>query len=294
VSWSIAAVVAGALTVPVALMTSGQASKQLYWIGTTLRLDEQLADSVFVLQFFGSSTVLAVVCGVLALLGVVLVLAVPRLRRWASSLEVALPAIVVPTVVVIVVSVVVQPLYNSRYLTFTAPFVAVLVGVGLAAVPWRVVSVLGLALVVALCVPEIVEQRQTEHTTGSHWRDVAAYIAEERADLPDEGGVDGVYHGPLPGHPIRTTEYVSSAYPDAFVGLRDLTLVRSAADVGELWADRLSPEARLPLTGVGRVWYVGARTSEQPTAMRDRLEARGWEEESRKRIDDFYVITFTR
>jgi mannosyltransferase len=293
-SWLVAAVAAAAGTVPIVLLTSGQAQKQLYWIGTTLSVDGRLANSVFVLQYFGLSTVLAVVSGVLALVGIVAVLVLRRLRPWTAAIEIALPAVVLPTVIVVVVSVLVQPLYNSRYLTFTTPFVAVLVGLGLAAVRWRTVSVAGVVVFAVVAAPQIAQQKEPDHKTGSHWRDVAAYVAAERERLPDVGGVDGVYYGPLPGHPIRTTEYVSSSYPAPFRGLRDVTLVRTAADVGELWADR-SPATAIPrLRGVDRVWYVGATTAEQPAAVGDRLEAHGWRVETRHRVDDFAVVTYIR
>ncbi|PZE94809.1 hypothetical protein DEI95_05140 [Curtobacterium sp. MCBD17_008] len=294
VSWLVAAAVAGLFTIPLARMTSGQASTQLYWMGKVLRLDGRLVNSVFVQQYFGTSTLLAVVCWIIVIAGVIAVLVVRRIRPWSRALEVALPAIIVPIVAVIVVSVVVQPLYNARYLTFTAPFVAVLIGVALGAVRWRLVSVIGVVLVAALCVPQIAAQRAPDHKTGSHWREAAAYITAKRAHLPNKSGIDGVYYGPLPGHPIRTTEYVSSAYPSAFIGFRDLTIVKNAASIGQLWAERLPPKAALPLDGVGRVWYVGGRTGDQPAAMRERLRATGWKEESRHRMDDFYVITFTQ
>lgn len=294
VSWVIAAAVAAVLVLPLVRMTSGQASTQLYWMGAVLRVNRKLAKSVVVEQYFGESTKLAALCVLIALVGLVAVLLVRRLRPWAAAYEVALPAIIVPTAAVIVVSVVVQPLYNARYLTFTTPFVALLVGVALAAVRWRFTDVLVVALIAVLCFPMIAQQRASQGKTGTHWHDVSAYISAERGRLPDDGGADGIYYGPLPRHTIRTTEYVSSSYPNAFEGMRDLTITRTAAVVGQLWAERLPAEATPPLDGIDRVWYVGAQTSVQPAALQAQLEAQGWKQESRKEIYDFSVITFTR
>jgi mannosyltransferase len=297
VSWLVAAAVAGAGVVPLVLMTSGQASKQLYWIGTKLELNARLANSVLVQQNFGDSARMAYVCGALMLVGLVTAFAVPSLRTRIVAVEIALPAVVLPIVAVIAVSVLVQPLYNSRYLTFTTPFVALLIAMGITVFRWRVVSlvavVVGVALVAALAAPTWVQQRQALHKSGSHWAATVDYITRERAELPDVGA-DGVWYGPLPGHPIRTTEYVASSYPDAFAGMKDLTLVRSGASIGELWAER-TPLHRLPSTvEVDRIWYVGGLTSKQPTTMRRLLEANRWHEETRKQIQGFYVITFER
>lgn len=291
--WLGSAIVAAALVIPLVLMTSGQASKQLYWIGRTLRLDSGLAWNVLVQQNFGTSSVLAIVCGALVLLGVVAVSTIASLRDRSPALEVALPAVVVPPLAVIVVSVVVQPYYNARYLTFCAPFVAVLVALGITAFRWRATAVVGVLLVVALCVPSVVQQRWPTGKTGTHWVQVSDYLSAERARLP-HSGIDGIYFGPLPDHPIRTTEYVASSYPDAFAGMRDLTLVRSGASIGELWADRLRPDQMPPTEGVDRIWYVGWETAEQPAKMRSVLEANGWRQETQKRITDFDVVSFVR
>ena len=158
----------------------------------------------------------------------------------------------------------VQPLYNSRYLTFTTPFVALLIAMGITVFRWRVVSlvavVVGVALVAALAAPTWVQQRQALHKSGSHWAATVDYITRERAALPDVGA-DGVWYGPLPGHPIRTTEYVASSYPDAFAGMKDLTLVRSGASIGELWPSHAA--APPPQHGRGRPHLVRRRPDQQ-------------------------------
>lgn len=289
-----ATAVVAAATVPLALLTSGQASEQLYWMSSRLALDGRLADSVFVQQYFARSLPLALVGWALALLGVVAAFVDRRLRSRRPAAWLALCAVVVPTVAVIVVSVVVQPYYNSRYLTFAAPFVALLVALGATSFRARLVAPLAVLVVVALATPAIVAQRAGEGSPGGEWERVAAAVAADRAAHDDAAGTDAVYYGPLPGHPKRTTEYVSSSYPAAFADMRDLTVVRSAASIGQLWADRLAPGDDLPLDGVGRVWYVGGRTSVQPAAAREALARAGFSEDDRQRIGDFYVITFTR
>lgn len=291
--WLGASAVAGALVLPLAEVTSGQASKQLYWMGKALRIDGGLVNSVLVQQDFGTSRTLALVCGALALVGVVTVLAVPRLRERVPAIEIALPWLVVPTVVVILVSVFVQPLYNARYLTFCVPSAAILIGLGITAVARRTTAVVGVVLVVALCVPTIVQQRWPLGKTGTHWAEASAYLAEERHSLPDVGR-DGMYYGPLPDHPIRTTEYIASSYPQAFAGMRDLTLVRSGASIGELWAERLPADRMPPTDGVDRIWYFGGITAEQPATMQSLLEADGWRQETSKQVDDVDVISFVR
>ena len=105
---------------------------------------------------------------------------------------------------------------------------------------------------------------------------------------------DGIYYGPLPRHEIRTTEYVSSAYPDAFEGMRDLTLVRPASEIGELWAEREPRDREPDVSGLDRVWYLGAETSSQPATLTAQLEADGWRVESRKSVQTLEIISYVR
>ncbi|MDP9737842.1 glycosyltransferase family 39 protein [Curtobacterium sp. 260] len=298
--WLGAAAVAGLLVLPLVRMTSGQADKQLYWIGTTFDFNRKVVQSILVEQYFGDSERLALVGIVLAVVGVLVTVAVPRLRRRVRAVELAVPAVVVPLVAVLAVSILVKPLYNARYLTFTTPFVALAIALALTAfgalLRWRLTLALataGVVVIALLAYPVIAAQRAPIGKTGTHWKMATDHLAAERAQEP-AGSRDGIYYGPLPRHEIRTTEYVSSAYPDAFAGMRDLTLVRPASEVGELWAEREPRDREPDVSGLDRVWYLGAETSSQPATLTAQLEADGWRVESRKSVQTLEIISYVR
>lgn len=291
-SWAAAAVGAGLLLLPFVRVTSGQASEELYWMGRVFHLDATFWDRAGVNEYFGTSDRLAVVCGIAALVGIVSVPVVPGIRHRSPALAVAVPAVVVPLAAVVVVSLLVRPLYNSRYLTFTTPFVAVLVALGVTAVRWRTVSVVAVLLIVVLALPQLVRQRLPGQDTA--WSAVAAAVARGRAaEAPGER--DGIVYGPLPDHDARTTEYIETIDPAAFRGMRDLTAIRSRVPAGELWAIR-TPDTRMPdTTGIDRVWYVGTRQGRQLALLETRLPRRGWHEDRAMEIaGDVTVVAFVR
>ena len=168
-----------------------------------------------------------------------------------------------PAAVVCGWSVLVSPVYGPRYLVFCAPALAVLVGHGLAQLParrwWSAVVVV---LLVALVVPVYASQRTAYAKSAGDWSGVAAAVAAGA-----EPG-DGVYFTPRykagPDEPgPSTVRQARVAYPAAFAGLEDLTLARSAADVGQLLAeDRPLADASRRLEQLDAVWVV--RRLDQP------------------------------
>ncbi|WP_139200541.1 glycosyltransferase family 39 protein [Curtobacterium sp. MMLR14_010] len=290
--WAGAALVAGLVLLPFVRMVSGQTG-QLYWMGA-FRLDAALAQRVFVGQWFGGTGPWAVVPWALVVAGVVATLVVPRLRGRVPALAVALPVVVVPTVVVVVVSLLVRPLYDPRYLTFCSPFVAVLVALALTSVPWRVVTIVALVALAALVTPIWVAQRTPTAKDGSTWAAAAQVLTDGRAAEPP-GTRDAIWYGPLPRHPNRTTEFVAAAYPDAFAGMRDLSLRRSAVSLGQLWAERSDVRDPLPSTDdVDRIWFVGQRTDDEPRLLQRQLRAAGWTVTQRWFTGKFVILKADR
>ncbi|WP_058725482.1 glycosyltransferase family 39 protein [Curtobacterium luteum] len=293
VSWLAAAVLSALVLLPFVRLTSGEAAKQLYFLGP-LVLDRTTLEAVATKQWFGGTVPLAVLFAVTAVVAVVSAVAVPRLRTRLPLVELLLPIVVVPTVVVVVVSLLVRPLYIGRYFTFCAPAVAILIALGLVCVRWKVVGVLGVALAVVLAFPRWQHQRDPGAKQGARWDEVAALVARERAAEP-AGTRDGVFHGPLPGHANRTTEFIATTYPDAFRGMRDLTVTRPAVAIGELWAERLPvDDPAVPTDGVDRVWWVGVESRDQPRIPLAGLEHRGWHVVERHRAGGVLVVVMAR
>ncbi|KTR02501.1 glycosyltransferase family 39 protein [Curtobacterium luteum] len=291
--WLVPTTTAALLLLPFVRLASGETGAQLFSL-PELHWGPLLRTLVFTVQFFMSGTVLAWVGWALVVVGAVGTVVVPRLRARVPAVEVTLPVIVLPPVVVIAATMLTHPLYNARYFTFATPFVALAIALGLTLVPWRVVSALGLAVIVVLAQPQWHIQRLPAAKDSSTWAQAAADLTRLRAAEP-RGTRDAVYYGPLPLHVNRTTEFVAAAYPEAFAGMRDLTLERSAVDIGQLWAQRRSATDPLPdLSGVDRVWFVGQPTDDAPKRMQQQLVADGWRVVTDRRDGGFLLRSFER
>ncbi|WP_298459547.1 glycosyltransferase family 39 protein [uncultured Cellulomonas sp.] len=240
-AFAAAAAVAVGLAAPVVLRAAGQAG-QVSWIPPvglrTLR-------SVAVDQWFGTDGVLslplALVCWAAVLVAVVRGARRPQERPGPlgqrSLLVVALPWLVLPTAGVVAYSLVAAPMYAGKYLAFSVPALALLVGAAVAAV--RPVSrrVLVLAVVALLAVPSYLSERVVTAKDASDWRLVAEHV--DRVSRPGDAVVftdvlDAEGASRFPGR------IVAAAYPDVFAPLDDPTRAGSAWRDGTLW-DRTVP-----------------------------------------------------
>jgi len=261
--WALGAGAAAVLLLPFALSVVRQ-SGQVSWIAP---ISWGSWRGVFVTQWFYLNPLFAVAGWALVVVGLAtLVITGRRLGRDRSAgagagdrnpslLAVALPWLVVPTLGVIGVSALVSPLYSPRYLTFCAPAVAILIGVGLDALRRRWLIVVALVALVGLAAPQFVAQRQPEAKQNSSWSEVADLIAGERAAHPDENAA--IIYGPVRQHPSATTRVIAYSYPDAFAGLIDVKLKAPAAQTGGLWETRYPlDEVTHRFVGVDAVWLV--------------------------------------
>ncbi|MGY3261858.1 glycosyltransferase family 39 protein [Frigoribacterium sp. 2355] len=227
--WFAGAAVAGLASLPVVYFTSEQ-SGQVGWLD---RPSFATIDQVLTTQWFYQNDRFAVFGWMLVLASLVVVVAglVPRARGLA---EVVLPWMIVPTVGLVGVSLVTEPLYSPRYLTFGTPAVAIMMAVAVAAVPWRRVIALVLLVAVVLTAPTYERQRQPEAKDSAAWNQVADLVSEQQA-LEPAGTAEGVVFGPVRRHPKATSRIIENTYPAAFEGMSDFTLETPAAETGGLW-----------------------------------------------------------
>ena len=191
---------------------------------------------------------LALVCWVVIAGGVLRGRAAPLLR-WA------LPWVVVPTLVIGLYSLGVHDVYNPRYFSYATPAVALLIGHGLAELGRRWAGVAVAVLLVLLAVPVYASQRTVYAKSSTDWSGVAAFVAAHR------GPGQGVYFsprypisGPLVG---QTARGVRVAYPAAFDGLLDITLLRTPVQDHNLsGTSRLLADSTEQLGRVSTVWVV--------------------------------------
>ena len=293
--WLIAAGSAAALLMPFALMVVRQAG-QVSWIAP---IGTGTWNAVLVTQWFYLNPTFAAIAWALLVVGIVVLIGAERRSRWAadqpgvepasssrmpSLLAVVLPWLVVPTLGVIVASLVVSPLYSPRYLSYAAPAAAILIGVTVAAIGRRWIIAAVLVLLAAFAAPEYLGQREPEAKQNSSWAEVADFIADERAADPNTP--EAIIYGPVRQHPAATTRVIEYSYPDAFAGLIDVKLRTPAAETGHLWETRYPlAEVEDRFDGVDIVWLVTSDKQDWRPSVTEKLAALGYS------VDDEWAFT---
>jgi mannosyltransferase len=155
----------------------------------------------------------------------------------------------------------VHPIYTPRYLTFTAPALALVLGICIAAVasrPWAVAALI--ALFVAAAAPNyVLAQRNPYAKYGMDYSQVADLITAKAA-LGDCLLVnDTVTFMPAPMRPLM------AARPDAYRKLVDLTLWQRATDRNDVFDTNLIPEVvTRPLSQCGVLWIITQADKSMP------------------------------
>lgn len=151
----------------------------------------------------------------------------------------AVPWLVLPPLALLAASEL-KPVYNSRYIVFCLPAVALVAGAGLAALGWAVRAAV-LAVIVLLAMPAQLALRapRVDLTAAA-----SALAARQR---PGDAVI-------FPGKSIPPWYLV---YPWAFGRLREIGMASSGADAGRLYAPSvLPPVVRARERGIGRIWVV--------------------------------------
>ncbi len=195
-----------------------------------------------------AATVMALAC---LLLVVVAVFTWRAASEGPTLLELALPWLVLPTVVLLTYSIVRAPLYAPRYLIVSAPAVALLVAAGLLGLRRRWLQVVAVAVVLVSFVPVYAVQRSVTAKQGSDWSIVAAYVQAEAKPG------DVVLFTRLAHKRFQTTRKIAVGYPWAFADLRDVGVGKDPAVHGVLWTRSRPMRAVLPALGhPERIWLI--------------------------------------
>ena len=283
----IAAITAAGVAVSPLLLLAARQTGQVRWISAYG--SPSLWTEGIVQQWFRSGTVAAVWAVVLvgALLGAAI-----RRRLPGRVLALSLPWAALPPVALVAVGLVHAPLYWPRYVTFTAPAVALLAGVLLAALPVPLTA--GALLVLAVvAVPQIRADREPRAKAHSEMQLAAALVARERSAAD---GPAGIVYGQYDGIAGMTTRVEEIAYPGSFAGLTDLTAAVPLQRSTELFGQDISTEAAVPrMARLRTVWILldmnSSPKTHVPVASMRRL---GFHQTGTFRTDGSMLLRFTR
>ncbi len=223
--------------------------QQIKWIAP---IGHRTIEDVLVQQYFER-------CPPFAVLSALVILAAIALWRWTSPkldrqlIALAVAWIVIPTALIVLAAAVVHPVYTPRYLSFTAPAMALILGVcvgALAAKPWQATALISLFAIAAA--PNYLRaQRNPYAKYGMDYSQVADLITAKAAPGDCLLVNDTVTFMPAPMRPLL------AARPDAYRKLVDLTLWQRATDRNDVFDTNLIPEVvATPLSQCRVVWII--------------------------------------
>ena len=251
VRFAVASLLAGCAVAPFAVEAFGQVH-QIVWIAP---IGRRTIEDVTVQQYFERSPPFMIVSTLVVATAVVLWLCTSaHLARGDRRLmTLAIGWIVIPTTVILIWSAVLNPIYTPRYLSFTAPAVALVLGVcigALAVAPWMAAAILSV-FTLAAGPNYFLVQRGPYAKYGMDYSQVADLITEKAAPGDCLLVNDTVTFMPAPMRPLM------AARPDAYRKLVDLSLWQRATDRNDVFDTNLIPEATAgPLSDCRVVWII--------------------------------------
>jgi mannosyltransferase len=265
-----------------ALYMLGQTG-QIAWIHP---LGWDTVHDIFFDQWFVSGTVFAVIGWALLVLGSVTLV---RSFRKDESAAVLVPLVIVPTVALVVVSAVAFPVYVPRYLAMCLPFVALVIAAAIPTIPWRPARIATVALIAVLAVSQLVTLRGPEAKESSAWAEVASVVDAEKTDDT------AIVYGNVQLHPTATARVVQYAYPDAFAGTVDATVLTSAAASGRLWETRAELANSLDrIVDADQVLLITSDARDLIPSTTATLGTVGWHESERFHFTYMTIVKFER
>ena len=259
VRFAITSVVTICAVTPFVVADIGQAH-QISWIAP---IGRRTIEDVTVQQYFERSTPFTILSALVVTTAVVLWLCTSAHLAEGDRqlLTLAVAWAVVPTALIVVWSAFVHPIYTPRYLCFTAPAMALVLGVCIAAVavrPWIAAAVVGL-FAVAAAPNYLLVQRSPYAKYGMDYSQVADLITARAAPGDCLLINDTVTFQPAPMRPLM------AARPDAYRKLIDLSLWQRATDRNDIFDTNLIPEATAgPLSDCRVVWIITEADPSRP------------------------------
>ena len=244
---------------PFVLEVVGQV-QQIKWIAP---IGRRTIEDVMVQQYFERSPPFAILSALVMAAAIVLWRCTSAELATADRelLTLAVAWLVIPTALIVVWSALVHPVYTPRYLSFTAPAMALALGVGIGALavkPWVATALVSL-FAIAAAPNYIWAQRNPYAKYGMDYSQVADLITAKAAPGDCLLVNDTVTFMPAPMRPLM------AARPDAYRKLIDLTLWQRATERNDVFDTNLIPEVvAKPLSHCGVVWIITQADKSMP------------------------------
>jgi mannosyltransferase len=266
VRFATTSVLAGCAVTPFVVKAIGQAH-QIIWIAPVGR---RTIEDVVVQQYFERSPPFMIVSALVVATAIVLwrFTSAQLVQADRQLLTVAIAWLVLPTAVILGWSALVHPIYTPRYLCFTAPAMALVLGVcigALAVTPWAAAAIVSV-FALAAGPNYLLTQRSPYAKYDMDYSQVADLITA-KAEPGDCLLVnDTVNFMPAPMRPLM------AARPDAYRKLVDLSLWQRATDRNDVFDTNLIPEASAgPLNDCHVVWIITEADKSRPAHEQDPL-----------------------
>jgi mannosyltransferase len=249
----------GCALMPFVFAAIGQAH-QISWITP---IGRRTIEDVAIQQYFERSPPFAILSALAVATAIILWLFTSAQLKDGDRqlLSLAVAWIVIPTALIVIWSALIHPIYTPRYLCFTAPALALVLGVcvGASAVrPWIAAALVGL-FALAAAPNYLLVQRSPYAKYGMDYSQVADLITTRAAPGDCLLINDTVTFQPAPMRPLM------AARPDAYRKLIDLSLWQRATDRNDIFDTNLIPEATAgPLSDCRVVWIITEADTSRP------------------------------
>jgi mannosyltransferase len=259
VRFAIASVLACSAVIPFVIAAIGQVH-QIIWVAP---IGRRTIEDVAVQQYFERSPPFMIVSALVVATAIVLWLCTSTrlVQTDRQLLTLAIAWLVIPTAVILTWSALAHPIYTPRYLCFTAPAMALVLGVcigALAVTPWAAAAIVS-AFALAAGPNYVLAQRSPYAKYGMDYSQVADLISTKAAPGDCLLVNDTVTFMPAPMRPLL------AARPDAYRKLIDLSLWQRATDNNDVFDTNLIPEATAgPLSDCHVVWIITQADPAQP------------------------------
>jgi mannosyltransferase len=259
IPFAITSVLSVCALAPFVIEVVGQV-QQIKWIAP---IGHRTIEDVLVQQFFERSPSFAILSALVIATAIVLWLctSVQLVEADRQLLTLAVAWLAIPTALIVIWSALVHPIYTPRYLSFTAPAMALVLGVcigALAVTRWAAATIVSL-LAIAAAPNYVSAQRGPYAKYGMDYSQVADLITAKAAPGDCLLVNDTVTFMPAPMRPLL------AARPDAYRKLIDLTLWQRATDRNDVFDTNLIPEVvAKPLSHCSVVWIITQADKTRP------------------------------